>query len=302
MDAVRVACPACRAPLHVAGEHLGRAVRCPGCGGVFRTPAPPVRLSVASATTRGRLRAGNEDALLTQQLVWSSGGGRHELALLVVADGMGGHAAGEQASRLAVAAVARALMPRLAALPGGEEACPPAGVLVEWLDWALWEANRAVLRAAEEPSRAGMGATAAAALVLDTTAAICHVGDCRVYHQRGGQLRRLTRDQTLAQRLVDLGTLDAAEADRHPAASGVTRALGRPEVEPSRQTLVLLAGDWLLLACDGLHSHLDDPTVGGAIDRAADPAALAADLIDRVNRAGGRDNCTVVVVRAEALR
>lgn len=298
-----VRCPTCRTLLQIAAEHLGKPIRCPACRQAFRTtpPSPSTaavgRTEVASATSAGRLRSRNEDAVLTQHLIWASRGECHELTLLVVADGMGGHAAGDRASQVAIAAIARSLAAPLAALVGGEVSADAEGLL-DLLDAALWDASRSILRAAVEPGCAGMGATAVTALVFDGLAAIAHVGDCRAYHHGGDGLRRITRDQTLARRLVELGTLTEQEAERHPSATQVAQALGRqPDVEPSRQTLTLAAGDWLLLACDGLHAHLDDAALAAVFAAARAPAELAATLIDRVNHAGGSDNCTVAALR-----
>ncbi|MFO0927024.1 MAG: protein phosphatase 2C domain-containing protein [Gemmataceae bacterium] len=301
-----VRCPACRTLLHVAAEHLGRPVRCPACRQAFRTalpgspPAPARRIEVASATTAGRLRERNEDAVLTQQLAWDDRTGHHELTLLVVADGMGGHAAGDRASQVAIAAVARSLAPRLAEWIGADPV-PEIATLVDLLDTALWDASRSVYHAASEPGCGGMGATAVAALIIDGQAAIAHVGDCRAYHHTRDGLRRITTDQTLARRLVELGTLTEREAERHPSAGQVAQALGRlPDVEPSRHTLTLTAGDWLLLASDGLHTHLSDAEIAAHLAAARTPADLAATLLACANHAGGRDNGTVVTGRAGA--
>jgi protein phosphatase len=197
--------------------------------------------------------------------------------------------------------ITRALAPRLAGLAAGEEALPTAEGLVEALDFALWEAHRAVARAAAAESGCeGMGATAVAALVLDGVAAVCHVGDCRAYHFRSGTLRQLTRDQTLAGRLVELGQLGEEEARRHPSASQVTQALGgQHDLEPSRQALELAAGDVLLLACDGLHTQVDDRELAALVGRGGGPDELAARLVARADEAGGSDNCTVVALRLE---
>src|SRR5262249_46143449 len=149
----RVTCPVCRLPLVVSDVHLGKVVRCPGCQQTFQTLhrgqesgvrsqpdsaasslLPPKRLEIGWATSPGRVRPRNEDSLLAQHLVWAGCAGRHELALLLLADGMGGHAAGDRASTLAVGSMARALAPRLAGLASGEEALPEAGGLVELLD------------------------------------------------------------------------------------------------------------------------------------------------------------------------
>jgi protein phosphatase len=143
-----------------------------------------------------------------------------------------------------------------------------------------------------------MGATAITALVVDGMASICHVGDCRAYLHRGGVLEQKTQDQTIVRRMVDLGMLSEGEARIHRAASQVTQALGRQyELEPSRQTLELLAGDWLVLACDGLHAHLEPARLQEVIAAATDATALARLLVQHADDAGGSDNCTVIAVR-----
>lgn len=297
---VQVACPGCRQMLLVPQPHIRKAVRCPGCRVTFAIrPSVGHSLRLGNATSRGKVRERNEDSLFTQHLTWASQGSRHELLLAAVADGMGGHNAGDRAGAVAIGAIAKALAPRLGGLVAGEEAPPGPTAVVEMLDFALWEAHRAIARTAKiEPSCKGLGATAVAACVVNKTVAICHVGDCRAYHLRGGKLRCLTRDQTLAQRLVDLGQLGEEEASRHPSASEVTQALGRQfDLEPSRQSLELLAGDLLLLASDGLHAHVGEEEIRDLLSRSYDPEWIAQALLDRAESAGGHDNCTVVVMR-----
>ena len=219
--------------------------------------------------------------------------------LAVVCDGMGGHDAGDRASAVAVGVLASALATYLAGLVSGAEK-GQAEPMLDALDRALWEANRAVSRAAdEEPGCAGMGATAVAAIVTDGLAGICHVGDCRAYLFRGRAIEQLTRDQTLVARMIELGTLTEREARRHPAASQVTQALGgQYDLEPSRRTIELKAGDRLLLACDGLHANLDVAALARICAETTDPADLAAELVERTDQAGGSDNCTVIVIAA----
>jgi PPM family protein phosphatase len=328
---LRVSCPSCSQPCQVADEHLGKAIRCPGCKQPFtaRRPAPPPpplppllpavpssspelpplvfpeparpgRLAIGSATSPGRLRERNEDSLLVQQLHWSGQAGAYEAVLAVVADGMGGHDAGDRASAVAIAAVAAALLPRLGGLVGGQEPFEDGESILDALDHALWEANRAVSAAAEqEAGCAGMGSTAVAALVIDGTAAVCHVGDCRAYLCRDGKLELKTRDQTVVSRMVDLGMLSEKEAKAHSAAGQVTQALGRQyELEPSRLLIELRAGDRLVLACDGLHAHLGMEELGDLISAQSEAADLAAVLVRRADDAGGSDNCTVIVIDA----
>ncbi len=311
---LRVSCPSCKLVCQVAREHVGAAIRCPGCkqGFTVRMPAQPatdpdlslpggrVRLAAGCATSPGRVRARNEDCLLLTAWTWAGQEGRHDAVLAMVADGMGGHEGGDRASSVAIAAVATALAPRLAGLVAAQETVNGGEALVEVLDNALWQANRAVAEVAQtEAGCAGMGATAVAALVVDRVAAVCHVGDCRAYLYRDGGLRQMTRDQTVVSRMVDLGQLSEKEARHHRAASQVTQALGRQfELEPSRQTIELRPGDTLVLACDGLHAHLDAEALGGLIALARDPAELADTLVRRADEAGGSDNCTVIVLAA----
>jgi protein phosphatase len=312
---MRVSCPSCRIVCLVPNEHLGKPIRCPGCKQTFgvraaeqaAAPAPlpapePIvraeRLVVGTATSPGRLRDRNEDGFLVQQMTWCSQSGRHESALLVVADGMGGHDAGDRASFIGIGVIASAMAPYMAGLITGQEKLDDTEQQLDALDRALWEANRAIGRAAEEePGCAGMGSTAVAALLVDGVVAMCHVGDCRAYLKRGGTFKQLTRDQTLVARMLELGTLTEREAKMHPAASQVTQALGKQyDLEPSRQSLDLQPGDRLVLACDGLHAHLDEKDLAAILAEPGDPAVLAATLVDRANRGGGSDNCTVIVV------
>jgi protein phosphatase len=305
---VRVVCPSCQLRCQVADEHLGAAIRCPSCKKAFTVRRPPAeeairgrpaRLRTGWATSAGRLRPRNEDSLLLSHWAWASQDGRHEAVLAVVADGMGGHDAGDRASAVAISAVAQTLAPRLAGLVAGQEALSGPEALLEVLDLALWEANRAVSQAAQEPGCQGMGATAVAVLAVDGLAGVCHVGDCRAYLGRDGVLALKTRDQTVVSRMVDLGMLSEQEAAVHRAAGQVSQALGRQyELEPSRQVIELLVGDWLILACDGLHAHLNLAAIGKTVTTASDPTDLAARLVRQADEAGGSDNCTVVVLHA----
>ncbi len=305
---VQVICPHCRTGCHVAFEHLGGPVRCPHCkaGFTVRAPAPPpspnlgpLRLETGSATSPGRARERNEDSLLVQHLVWTNLDDRQELALLVVADGMGGYSAGERASELVVRTVGAALAPVLAGALSGEikglAAVPP-----DVLDDALRDANRVVYEQARvDPACQGMGATVAAVLIWNGQLLVSHVGDARVYHQHDGELAQVTRDQTLVVRMVELGQLTERQALTHPLRNEVTQAVGKhPDLAPARSRLQLGRGDWLIVACDGLHAHVDLPAAQQAIARAAPSAAhVAQALVGLANEGGGSDNITVIAVR-----
>jgi serine/threonine protein phosphatase PrpC len=300
---VRVSCPHCQGPCLVAEQYLGVPVQCARCGQPFtaRGEAEEVpRLEVGAATSPGRARTRNEDSFLVQHLAWNHLADRHDLALLIVADGMGGAEAGDRASWLVVGTVAASLGPLLAGAFGRGLKDFTSARLTQAVTAALHEANRTVYQAAQaEPACRGMGATAAVVLICDGRVVIGHVGDCRVYHSQEGQLTQVTRDQTLVARMVELGKLTPREALRHPSRHEVSQAVGRaPELEPASYQLMLSTGDWLVIACDGLHAHLDHAALESAVAHSA-PAAglLAQDLVERADQLGGSDNCTVLTVR-----
>jgi PPM family protein phosphatase len=231
-----------------------------------------VNVQVGAATDIGLVREGNEDSYLVEQ------------PLFAVADGMGGHRGGEVASRLALETI-ESLFRR------GE------GALAEQVQ----EANRAVYeRSSMDRAVAGMGTTLTAALVEADRARLAHVGDSRAYLFRRGELRMLTEDHTLVNRMVQQGEITEAEAERHPQRSVVTRALGVERSVPVDEVIVdLEPGDRLLICSDGLTSMVDDAAIADLLGHQADPQRAAETLVDAANRAGGVDNTTVIVVAVE---
>jgi protein phosphatase len=257
------------------------------------------RLDLGGATSMGRVRDRNEDSFLLWQQSWSNLDARHDAALVVVADGMGGHHAGDRASYLTLQHVGAALRPVLSNFgPGQPEAKPNAGR--EALEAALKTANTVVYQVAQkEAPGKGMGATAAVVLVNDGQVEIGHVGDCRVYLFHDGSLSQVTRDQTLVARMVELGQLTEQEAKNHPKANEVSQAVGKSaDLQPAYYKLRLAPGDWLVVACDGLHAHVDAALLAETLHAAPFAAALVAHhLVELANFRGGSDNCTVVAVR-----
>src|SRR3954454_9196321 len=225
----------------------------------------------------GRQRNANEDSFFVRPPIF------------VVADGMGGAQAGEVASKTAADAFD-------VDLPDG----PPEQVLRE----TILIANRSIHELARnDPSRAGMGTTLTAAIVSAEReeVAIGHVGDSRAYRLRAGRLEQLTRDHSLVEEMRRKGQLTDAQAEDHPQRSIITRALGpEPEVEPDLQTVPAAAGDVFLVCSDGLTTMLDDEKIGQVLDRATSLQSAVRALVDEANRAGGRDNITVVLFRLEA--
>jgi serine/threonine protein phosphatase PrpC len=324
---VRVTCSHCGTPCLVAEAHLGKPVRCGQCRRVFTppppapesddclptfdealpavplrltTPRPRPRLDVGAATSVGRVRERNEDSFLVQHLTWSNLDERHEAALLVVADGMGGYDAGDRASDLVIRTLNASVAPLLAGAMNSKLTDAAGGALMSALTDGLRDANRVVFQKGQtDRTCKGMGATGAVALVWDDTAFIAHVGDARVYHHSGGRVKQVTKDQTLVTRMVEMGTLSPQEALTHPKRNEVTQAIGKQaDLSPGEYRVSLSRGDWLLVACDGLHAHVEGNELETRIARAPAAAAVFAEqLVEEVNRRGGSDNVTVVVVR-----
>jgi protein phosphatase len=264
--------------------------------------APPPgnsRLDIGSSTSSGLARTQNEDSHLVVQFTATNLDQRRDVALVVVADGMGGYEAGDQASGIFIRTLSGALVGQLAAAVAVQGQEKPGAALGETIASAIKAANRVVHEQGQKPGCKGMGATAAVLVVWEGQALIGHVGDCRVYHFSGGKLRQVTKDQTLVERMVEMGKLSREEALTHPNRNEVTQAVGRhPNIDPAAHQLEIIPGDWLIVACDGLHAHVDERLLADALRNARPSAALLAnDLVELTNRRGGSDNCTVVAVR-----
>jgi PPM family protein phosphatase len=241
----------------------------------------------AALTDRGRRRRRNEDAYLAAPAA----------RLFAVADGMGGHAAGDVASRIAVDVLAAEFAP-----PPSPRIRHPT--LTRRLLRAFAAVNDAILaHAASHPECGGMGTTltTVAPLVAAPRCVVAHVGDSRLYRLRGGELAQITQDHTWVQQQVDAGMLTPGEARHHPLSSLLNRVLGTPQVGPA-DTLVIDAapGDLLLLCSDGMTTMVEDADLCALLDRPLPLDELARQLVEAANLRGGADNITVVLVQAEA--
>jgi serine/threonine protein phosphatase PrpC len=257
----------------------------------------PSGLTWGAATSKGMVRDRNEDSYLVLQTTWSNLDQKHEAAAVIVADGMGGHQAGDRASGLVIGAMAKVLAGFLVETVG--RSIPNSPDPGKALEQAFHEAHRLVAEVAKaDPACQGMGSTAAALLVLDDEVSVGLVGDCRVYHLHDGQLAQVTRDQTIVARMVELGQLNPEEEATHPRRNEILQAVGhRSAIHPAIGQLKLTAGDRLIVACDGLYAHVDNGMLQGVASRSPlPPAPLAQVLVDLANRNGGSDNCTVVIV------
>ena len=228
----------------------------------------------------GRVRQQNEDA------AWMD----EKLAIFAVADGMGGHQAGEVASMLAIEAVKR--MARANAEPG-----------ITLLREAVSEANEAILgHAQKNPECAGMGTTLSLMWKRKDYMYIAHVGDSRIYRLRGGVLEQITEDHSLVAEFVKSGLITQEQARTHPRRNIITRALGTPgETEPDILATDTKKGDIWLLCSDGLTGMVEDAEIERILNRCS--LERAADmLLKQALRAGGRDNITLILYRDEEGR
>jgi protein phosphatase len=246
-------------------------------------------LDIGLATDVGRVREANEDALLA--LVRS--GTRDAPVLVAVADGMGGHNAGEVASALAVESLARALH--------DDDETSPAAAPADWLDRAVGQANRTIWdAAAEDRAKEGMGTTLVAALLGPAgEVTIANVGDSRAYAVCGGRATLVTIDHTWVNQQVLDGTMSEREARYSPYRNLLTRSLGNlPEVEVDLfGDLQLEAGDALVLVSDGVSGYLDEHDVALVVRESATAQEAAERLVNEAVERGGADNATAVVVR-----
>lgn len=240
-----------------------------------------LRIHAWSATSVGMVREGNEDSHF------------HGNTVFAVADGMGGHVAGEVAS-------ATALKP-IAELDEAQFHSPHEATAA--LSEAITTANTTVFeKAADDPELRGMGTTLTALLVREGRFHLAHVGDSRAYLLRPGErISRLTTDHTLVQQLIDEGRLSRDEADLHPQRSVITRAIGverQVEVD-TLPPLEMLPGDQVLLCSDGLTGPVKDEEITRILNLDDDGQAACQALIDAANAGGGPDNITVVLLRVE---
>lgn len=246
----------------------------------------------------GRRRKSNEDSFAISE----------DGALFVVADGMGGHAAGEVASRLAVESIERHIsgtdprkeptLPASFRSPGGDEAVLPAPA--RRVLNAIRLANQEIVRSVrKDSSMRGMGTTVVIAYVHGSRAYIGSVGDSRAYLVRDRSLRQLTSDHTLVNEQVRAGALSSQEARHHPARNILTRAVGSQEdVEADLVEMDLRPGDTVLLCSDGLTTMAEDADIlKTVLAHPDDPETACRALVDLANERGGDDNVTVVLAR-----
>lgn len=240
----------------------------------------------------GPTREVNEDAARVMTLPLTQG--EERLTIAAVADGMGGHAAGEVASRVAV----DSLLEELTAL-SSVEALEEADIL-QALQAGFANANLAVQEQAEAPMRSGMGSTLTAVVLWRDRLLLGHIGDSRVYRLREGRLEQLTRDHSVVQEKVDLGLLTPEEALRSVQRNQLRRAIGTSAVaEADVCSDTLAEGDAIFLATDGAYASLEEDDFIHALSAAGEPQRTCDDLAERAAVRDGSDNVTLVCIATE---
>ncbi len=245
-----------------------------------------MKISVRAATDIGRVRDHNEDDYVAL-------GGKESPpgvdALLVVADGMGGHVAGEVASKMTVDGIVQSLNDQR------EEASKLEGNdFGVFLAKVLEDVNQDVWQAAQEDDKRGMGTTCTLAAIRGDQLFLAHIGDSRAYLLRDGELHQVSKDHSWVEDAVDQGVITREQARVHPNRNVITRAVGleqQPQIDTS--AMPLADGDLLLLCSDGLNSMIPDEDIHRILTSSG-PEEVCQALIDAANEAGGHDNTTVV--------
>jgi len=234
-----------------------------------------MRWKSAAVTHVGQRRKLNEDAFLEHP----------DVGVWAVADGMGGHDGGEVA--------ARAVIDALGPIASNER----LGVVEALLEQGLQAANQELSQAnAQREGRRVMGTTVVAAAAGDERCALVWVGDSRAYRLREGELERLTHDHSLVQEMVDRGELNADEAEHHPSANVITRAVGVAErLQVAHRTIGVMPRDRLLLCSDGLYKDVAEEAIQALLGRGS-PTECATALLNAALEGGGRDNITLVII------
>lgn len=245
-----------------------------------------MQIHVGAGTDVGRIRSGNEDNFFAEA--------DDRRGVFVVADGMGGHAAGEVASEMAVTIVSRHLL--------GLTSVRDTGA-ADLVNKSLQEANRAIFeRMLAESDKQGMGTTASVMLLSDHGYLIGQIGDSRVYLYRDGALLQITKDHSYVQEQVDAGLLTPEQARYHPYSNVITRCVGASdEVEADIYSGEVRVGDVFLLCSDGLTGMVDDRRLAQLLMARSGPGRIVDSLIAEANGRGGLDNITAIVIQVLGL-
>ncbi|MDA7989961.1 MAG: Stp1/IreP family PP2C-type Ser/Thr phosphatase [Gammaproteobacteria bacterium] len=256
--------------------------------GVDGGPADRGMRRLGMQTDVGMIRPVDEDSILAMDLSLASDSKSRSMRLLVVADGMGGRAKGEDASRIAVDSLSCRVV------SGSFGSSSLAGLL----EHGIQDANRRILdHTVSHPESEGMGTTVVCAIVAGNDVYVANVGDSRAYAVHRGGIRRITKDHSVVQELVDAGKITEEEARTHPQKNIITRAVGHAGyIDVDTFRLTLDSDESLLLCCDGVMAHLTDDDIHAAVTESEDPQKACQRIIDTANERGGKDNISLIIL------
>jgi serine/threonine protein phosphatase PrpC len=269
-----------------------------------RVPAVPVRSlkpAFGQATHPGQKHAHNEDAVVTFTFDKQQDGGAVPVGFFLVADGMGGHDAGDVASRTVNDIVTNWVL-ETSVLPDLRKTTRkltsedvPGGLLSQ----AVQQANQVLFRRGQSTG-SDLGSTVVTALIIGNLATLASVGDSRGYLLRDGRMEQITQDHSLVARLLDAGVIGPEEVRSHPQRNQIYRCLGHTaQIEVDTHAVQLRSGDRLILCSDGLWEMVLDPEIQRIVERSRTPQQACDALVEAANRAGGEDNIGVIVIEME---
>ena len=246
---------------------------------------------IGMLTDVGQVRTVDEDSILAADLSFGVNSESSKFLLLAVADGMGGHAKGEEASKIALNAIARAVIPDLLNNTS----------FTKILEKGIQNANQDILDyTAENPEASGMGTTSVCAVVKDNQIHLANVGDSRAYRVSDDEICRVTKDHSYVQALIDEDEITEEQAREHPRKNEITRAVGiMPSIEVDTMKLTLDSDESLLLCCDGVIAHLSDDDIHKIIRDSPDPQTACQEIVDMANERGGSDNISLIILSSE---
>ena len=246
---------------------------------------------IGMLTDVGQVRPVDEDSILAADLSFGVNSESSKFLLLAVADGMGGHAKGDEASKIALNAIARAVIPDLL------NNTP----FTKILEKGIQNANQDILDyTAKNPEASGMGTTSVCAVVKDNQIHLANVGDSRAYRVSDDEICRVTKDHSYVQALIDEDEITEEQAREHPRKNEITRAVGiMPSIEVDTMKLTLDSDESLLLCCDGVIAHLSDDDIHKIIRDSPDPQTACQEIVDMANERGGSDNISLIILSSE---
>ena len=246
---------------------------------------------IGMLTDVGKVRTIDEDSILAADLSFGINSESEKFLLLAVADGMGGHAKGEEASKIALNTLTKTIIPELF----GDIS------FTELLENGIKNANQQILDyTTKNPESSGMGTTTVCAVIKGNDVHLANVGDSRAYVISNDEIRRVTKDHSYVQALIDEGQITEEEAREHPQKNVITKAVGIMEsVEPDTMKLTLDTDESLLLCCDGVIAHLTDEDIHKIICNTNDPQNACQQIVDLANKRGGSDNISLIILSSK---